>query len=149
MGLPAAFFAASAAMSGLGSFQQSRQAAQVADFNAEVAAVNAVSEREWAAAEEARTRREAGQRRGTSVARMGASGLVAQEGSFGDVLSDEAIESELEALTIRAQGEQRARGFEAQQAGQRLSARHTRRSAPLSALGAAARAGGPFIASKL
>lgn len=129
-------------------FQQEQQTAQVADFNAQVAAQNAQAERAFTAAEETRTRREARQLQGQARAAQGASGVVAGEGSFADVRADDVIEAELEALTVRAMGERRARAFESQGAAQSLQSSQARRRAPLSALASAARIGGPFLASR-
>lgn len=135
----------SAVLGGVSAFQQEQQAADVADFNAQVAATNAQTERSFAEAEETRSRRESRRRQGSARAAMGASGVVADLGSFADLQADDAMEAELDALTVRALGEQRARGFESQGAAQSLQASQARTRAPLSALASAARTGAPAL----
>lgn len=139
---------AAASVSALGSLQQSAQAEAIADYNAKVAANNAIQERAWAAAEADRQRSAAARQRATLAATTAASGVSVGSGSILDVLSDDAIRAELDALTIVSQGESRARGFQSQENQFRMEARNTRNSAFTSAIGAGMRGGGSALAGR-
>lgn len=83
------------------------------DYNAALYAQNAEVTRQRAAADEARQRRLATQRMGANVAAAGASGLQLN-GSALDVLESNAAQEELDALTIRWNGQTAAGGLESQ-----------------------------------
>lgn len=132
---------------------QAEQAAQVSEYNARVAEINALNERQFAVAEMDRMRQEARRREGAARARAGASGVEVDRGSLLDVLSDEAISSELDTLLVGVPRETRARAAEAQAAGFRMQgqghlmqasqarASASARSSPLSVLTAGLRTG--------
>ena len=95
----------------LGSIQQGNAAKQAANFNAQVANNNAIAARQNAAANAKRLEREARLRAGANIAASGASG-VQVSGSVMDLLEDNAMEEELDRLTILHQGELQASGLE-------------------------------------
>ena len=101
----------STAMSAMGSMQQGNAAKQSANFNAAVARNNAIASRQNARANAKRLQREARQRAGTNRANAAASGIYG--GSVFDLLEDNAMEEELDRLTIIHQGELQASGLEA------------------------------------
>jgi hypothetical protein len=78
---------------------------QTERYNRQVAERNATISRQQAAVSEAAARRDGRRALGKIEAGYGASGVVGNEGSALDVLEDSAIESELDALTIRYNGE--------------------------------------------
>lgn len=120
--------------SALSSFADSQAQASVMRYNAQVAEANALSQRQWAE-HEAQQVQEAGRRqRARMLAAQGASGVATGTGSFADVLTDDVIAAEMEALSVRLQGEQRGRFYDAEAGGLRAQARHTSRMAPVSAL---------------
>lgn len=125
-----------AGVGALSSLQKSSQAAAVADYNARVAENNAISERAFAEADAARAREAGARQRAKLRAAAGASGVDTGTGSILDVLSDDAVEAELDALNIKAQGESRAVAHEAQATRYKMEAKNTRSSAFLSAIGA-------------
>jgi len=98
--------AASVAISATSAVAQGVQASKTAKYNAKVGEIKATAARADAAENERRFRR-------TTAQRMGA--LRAgrpTEGSALDIVADSAIEEELQALTIRHQGELQAAGLE-------------------------------------
>lgn len=139
---------AAASVSALGSLQQSAQAEATANYNAKVAANNAIQERAWAAVEADRQRSAAARQRAALTAATAASGVSIGSGSVLDVLSDDAIRAELDALTTVGQGESRARGFQSQGNQFRMEASNIRNSAFTSAIGAGMRGGGSTIAGR-
>lgn len=90
-------------LGGVAALQQGR-------FAAEVARANAQAARQQAAAEEIRVRRERVRRIGATRAAFGAAG-VTLEGSPLDVLAEQALEAEEDALLVRFGGRVRARQF--------------------------------------
>ena len=102
---------AGAALSAAGAVQQGNAAKQSAKFNAAVANNNAIASRQNASANAKRQAREARQRAGTNRASAAASGVYG--GSAFDLLEDNAMEEELDRLTIIHQGELQAQGLEA------------------------------------
>jgi hypothetical protein len=83
------------------------------DYNAALYAQNAEVTRQRAAADESRQRRLATQRMGANAAAAGASG-VGFSGSVLDILESNAAQEELDALTIRWNGQTAASGLESQ-----------------------------------
>lgn len=102
---------AGAAISAMGAIQQGNAAKGAAKFNAQVANNNAIASRQNAKAGAKRQAREARLRAGTNRANAAASGTYG--GSALDLLEDNAIEEELDRLTIIHQGELQAAGLEA------------------------------------
>lgn len=125
-----------AGVGALSSLQQSSQAKKTAEYNAAVAQSNAAQAQAFADADAARARDEAARKQGAMRAKAAASGVDTGTGSVLDVLSDEALQNELDALNIEAKGAAEARSFNMQAEGFRKQARNIKRAAPLSALGA-------------
>ena len=124
-----------AGINAAGSLSSSSQAARVADANAETARQNAEQDRLFAAEDAVRQRREGARRIGEIRAKGGASGVDVGTGSILDVITDDALETELSALDIVARSETRARASDRQGDMFSLEAKNTRRSAVISALG--------------
>lgn len=98
-----------------GSVMQGFAAKQQAEYNASVAEAHAAAARAQAALDESTSRKKSAMLLGTIRARAAANtGEVS--GSALDVLADSAAEAELEALTLRYQGEVRARAMESEAA---------------------------------
>ena len=108
--------AGAGALSAFTDYQSQRQAAATARYNAEVAEQSAASQRQWAQAETARAREASRRQLARMRAAQGASGVETGAGSFGDVLADDAMVGELEALSVLYEGESRARQFDNQAA---------------------------------
>jgi hypothetical protein len=129
--LPVIAAVASIAGTGLaavGAIQQGNAARAAATYNAAVAENNAIVARQNAKlalsesnAEEQGVRRRTAQQLGTAGAAIGASGIT-QEGSALDVLEETVALGELDALTVRWQGDLKARNFEQQARGYQSSA---------------------------
>lgn len=132
MALKAALPFISAGLSAVGAFQQSQQASATANYNARVAEANAVSTRQWAEYEASRVQQAGKTQRARMLAAQGASGVATGTGSFLDVLTSDAIENELDALSMRLQGQQRGQFYDAQGAGYRMQASQARSSMPFS-----------------
>jgi hypothetical protein len=110
----------SGAMSAIGAIQQGqaqadsqRAQAQANEYNAIVARNNAVVAQEQSNAKEEAQRRHFGELQGQARAGIAQSG-TGFDGSNADILKQNAINNELDALTIRYQGENQAKGLVAQ-----------------------------------
>lgn len=115
-----ALLIASTAMAALGSIKQgqaqsaSAQAqAQAQEFNATMARNNAQMASEQANAAEEQQRRKFDALQGQAIAGIAQSG-TGFDGSNADILKQNAISNELDALTIRYQGQNQAKGLMAQ-----------------------------------
>lgn len=97
-------------ISAVGAVSQASAAAKAADYNAKVAEKNAAIAKQNALADEQAKRRETQSILGRSRAAIGASGL-AVVGTPLDVLSETAALGELDALTIRYNGENNAQSY--------------------------------------
>ena len=106
-------FLLSAAVGALGAIQQARSSAAASEFNAQVADNNAITAEQNAAADERQQRRTASREAASSRARIGAAG-VSLEGSPLDVLEDQALEAELDALNLRYGGKLQASNYRSQ-----------------------------------
>lgn len=120
---------ASTVMSAIGAIQQSNaQAAsyksqqQATDYNAAVMEQNAGIERQQANAREEAQRREARQILGSQRAAFAQAG-TGLGGSAADVMEQSATNAELDALTLRYEGDMRARGLMAQAEGEKYQSR--------------------------
>jgi len=125
MGDPVSIGLAVAGMmsSTIGAIKKGQAATNAANFNAQVAASNAVASRQQAAESETRARR-------LGRKRLGA---VRLRGLSLDVREDAAREEELAALSIRHSGEVQAAGFSQTAGLDRLRGRTARSTARLSA----------------
>ena len=120
IGLMGILSAASTAVSVIGAMQQGQAQsasanaqAQAQDYNATVARNNAKVVSEQANAQEEAQRRHFAVLQGQAVAGIAQSG-TGFDGSNADLLKQNAIANELDALTIRYQGENQAKGLMAQ-----------------------------------
>lgn len=111
---------ASAAISAIGSIKQAqaqaasyRAQAQANDYNATVAKNNAVVANQQASAAEEQQRRRFSMLQGQAAAGAAQSG-AGMDGSNADVLEQNALFNELDALTIRYEGQNKAKSLEAQ-----------------------------------
>lgn len=137
---------ASTVFSALGAINQSNaQAAsyqsqrQATDYNATVLDQNAGIERQQANAREEAQRRDARRILGSQRAALSQAG-TGMGGSAADVMAQSAADAELDALTLRYEGDMRARGLIAQAEGERYQGRVAGANA------SAARSAGPMNA---
>lgn len=126
---------AAAALKTIGSLQQSqaasagyKAAAKANQYNAVVAQENARAALEQANAREEGQRRQFGQLQGQARAAAAQSG-AGLGGSNADVLRQNAVNNELDALTIRYQGQMESRGLESQAQQELYQATANRRNA--------------------
>ena len=114
---------AAATASGVASYQQSKAAEASAEYEAEVAELNARNARAEAGEAEEQ------QRRGARAALANMRGAAAERGidfaqsSAWDLYRQSAMDAEFDALTIRRKGEVEARGLMAQADGSRFAAK--------------------------
>ncbi len=120
---------ASTVMSAISAIQQanSQSAAyksqqQAADYNAAILTQNAASERAAANQREEAQRREARQILGSQRASFAQAG-TGLSGSAADVMAESATNAELDALTLRYEGDMRARGLLAEAEGEKFQGR--------------------------
>lgn len=138
--------AGSAVLNAVGTFQQGRARADASEFNAQIAEQNAALARQQGAENADRTRREGRRRAGAIRAAFGASG-VSLEGSPIDVLTDQAVENELDALTAENQGLLQSTAFQNTASLDRANARNSRTGAIIGA-GASLLSGASQIGSR-
>ena len=100
-------------LSAAGSIAGGVAAKRQSDFESDVLKQNAIAEQERSAAEEQRLRRDQSKQAGRTRAAFGASG-VRLEGTPLDVLADDAMIAEENALLTRFGGDTRAAGLRAQ-----------------------------------
>lgn len=104
-----------AAVSAAASANAQRQSAKAqqaaADYNARVMEQNAATERQQANAREEMQRRQARQVLGEQAAGLAQAGIGLGSGSALDVMQQSATNAELDALSIRYEGDLRARGL--------------------------------------
>lgn len=105
---------ASTAVSASASMQQAEDARNLSAYNAKVREYQATDTMDRAAVEEQKQREKARQFAGSQRASMGASGVLADTGSFGDVLAQTASMGERDALTIRNNAMRAAWGYRTQ-----------------------------------
>lgn len=107
--------------------------ARAAEYNAQIERLNATIARQNAAEAERRFRRMSKKRMGSMRAARGASGL-ALDGSALDAMADSAMQEELDALTVRYQGEMQARTHEANARMAEMEAKSARASGAFNAI---------------
>lgn len=115
----AAFSAISAGVTAIGQIQASKVAEAQADYDAKVAANNAILARREAEdakrrgeIEEEERRKEGRLELGKFRAEAASRGVLVDEGSAADITADIAEQTELDALTIRANAERERLSFE-------------------------------------
>lgn len=105
---------AGSAMTAYGQIQQGRAAEKAAEYNAEVANLQAKDAVNRGNIEAEKQRLKAQQVAGAQRAAMGASGAQVDSGSFADILVDTATTGEKDAQTIRTNAMRQAWGLETQ-----------------------------------
>ena len=105
---------AGSAMTAYGQIQQGRAAEKAAEYNAEVANIQAKDAINRGNIEAEKQSLKAQQVAGAQRAAMGASGAQVDSGSFADILLDTATTGEKDAQTIRTNAMRQAWGLESQ-----------------------------------
>lgn len=95
-----------------GQIQQGQAAKRSADYNAAISRQNAETTRQQTEARKETQDRERRLRLGANIASGGASGVGSE--AFGDVMASNAMQEELDLLTLESEGLLQARDFEAQ-----------------------------------
>ena len=121
---PLALMIAGTAVAAVGTLAAASNSAAAHRYNADMAKQNAVLARQAAAEREARFRRESRQRMGAMRAGFAGQGLLT--GSAIDALADSAAQEELEALSIRYEGELQARGYTSRATTERTASSNAR-----------------------
>ena len=121
-----ALIIASTAVSAIGAIQQGKSAQSAANANAANLEQNAGIERSQANQREEAKRREARMVLGTQRAALAESG-GGMGGSAADVMRQSSINAELDALTLRYEGDLRARGLEAEAQQERFAGKVAKR----------------------
>lgn len=129
-----ALIIAGTAMQAIGAIQQGNAARGAANYNAAMLDQNAATERQQAGAREDAQRRRAAQVLGSQRAAFAQSG-GGMGGSAADVMQQSAINAELDALTLRYEGDLRARGMESQAVGERFAGKQAQRQGYMQAVG--------------
>lgn len=117
---------ASTAIQALGAIQQGKEAQSAKDRNAQVMETNAANERSASNQREEAQRRQARMVLGQQRAAFAQSG-TGIEGSAADVMQQSAADAELDALTMRYEGDMRASGLMAQAEMERYEGRQARK----------------------
>lgn len=129
-----AMIIASTAIQALGAIQQGKAAQSAANYNAQVMETNAANERSASNQREEAQRRQARMVLGQQRAAFAQSG-TGLEGSAADVMQQSAADAELDALTMRYEGDMRASGLMAQAGMERYEGRQARKAGNAQALG--------------
>lgn len=147
----AGLMATSAGVSAVGALQQGRaqsaqykSAANAAEYNAIVAKQNEEVALGQANVAEEQQRRKFRSMQAEAIAGMAQTG-TALDGSNADVLKQSALANELDALTIRYEGQMKARGLMAQSELDRMSARASRSAASSAVTGSFLNAGASLL----
>ena len=125
---------AATAVKALGAIQQGNAAKGAANYNAGILEQNAANERQQAGAREDAQRRRAAMVLGTQRAAFAQSG-GGMGGSAADVMEQSAINAELDALTLRYEGDLRARGMQAEATSERFAGKQAQRAGYFQAAG--------------
>jgi hypothetical protein len=126
----------SAAIGAAGAIQQSNAANAAAKFNAQMADREAQIRQQNAKVQEERFRREFERLQGRARAQIGMSGVSSTEGSPLDILEMNAMEAELDALTIRHNASLSAESLTLSGALQRMQGRAAKQAGMFNAAGA-------------
>lgn len=137
---------ASTAMQALGQIQQGQAANAAAKYNASILEQNARVERQQAMQREEQQRRQAGQILGQQRAAYAQAG-GGMGGSALDVATQSGRDAELDALTLRYEGELRARGLETSAAMERFAGQQARTHGYMSSAGTILGGVGDYMSS--
>lgn len=124
-----------AGVQAMGAMAQANAQASAAEYNAKVAERNATIAKQNAVQEEATKRRETRKVLGSQAAAVGASGL-AMQGSPLDVLGETAAMGELDALTIRYNGDNNTESYRQDAQLERMKAKNARTAGAIGAASA-------------
>ena len=138
---------AATATKAIGSIQQGNAAKKSADFNATMLEQGAAVERQQTAAREDAKRREARMVLGSQRAAFAQSG-GGLEGSAADVMQQSAINAELDALTLRYEGDLRARGMQAESTSERFAGKQAQRQGYFAAAGSILGGSGQYMGAQ-
>ena len=128
---------ASAALSGINTFSEYKWNSAIANYNAKIDDFKARQAEYKATVEEDKYRRNFGRFKGAANAAR-AKNNVEDSGSSSWIAQDNAVTAEVDALTIRYNGQLEKLGFQQSAAYNRAMATMYRRRAPLAAMSAAA-----------
>lgn len=149
--MEAMIIAAATSVKALGALQQGRAAsaqrqgeAHAYDYNAAVSRNNADVALQQSSAAEEQQRRQARDLEGKAIAAAAESG-AGLDGSNGDVIRQSAVAAELDALTIRYEGQMKARGLMAQAELDSMQAQASRSAAKSAMKGAYLSAGAELL----
>ena len=139
-----ALMIASTAMNAIGAIQQGNAARASAEYNAKILEQNAVVERQQASAREEAQRRQSRQVLGQQRAAFAQSG-GGMGGSAADVMEQSGIMAELDALTLRYEGDLRARGMEVSASQERFAGKQAQRQGYFAAAGSILAGAGDYM----
>jgi hypothetical protein len=108
---------AGAVLSTVGAIQSGQQAKATAEYNSDVARMQALDARRRGSQAEGEHRQRVQQFMGAQRAQMGGSGAVVDQGSFGDVLAQTAEFGERDAQRLRSNAERQAWGLQSEAEG--------------------------------
>lgn len=116
-------------------YQQGQYAEKMGEYNAKVSEMKAADAIKQGGMAEEQQRARVRQVMGAQRAEMGASGMQADTGSFGDILADTAKYGELDALTARSNAMRQAWGFQQEAEGSRSEGLMASRAGKMNAFG--------------
>lgn len=129
-----ALIIAGTAVKAIGAIQQGAAAESAANYNAAMMERDAVSERQLASEREAAKRRETTAILASQRAAFAQSG-GGMGGSAADVMRQSGINAELDALTLRYEGDMRARGLESGAVSERYAGKQAKTQSYFNAAG--------------
>lgn len=132
--IPLMAMGGSVGLQAAGALMQGQAARNSAEYNATMMDQAATVERQQTSAREDAQRRQARMVLGQQRAALAQSG-GGMGGSAADIMQQSAMNAELDALTLRYEGELRARGLNAQAEGERYMGRQAQRASYFSAAG--------------
>lgn len=142
-----ALIIAGTAARAIGAIQQGSAARAAGDYNATMLEQSAAVERQQTAAREDAKRREARMVMGSQRAAFAQSG-GGMGGSAADVMQQSAINAELDALTLRYEGDLRARGMQTEAASERFAGRQAQRQGYFGAAGSILSGAGQYMGAQ-
>lgn len=148
VGTMATISAVGTGISAYSAYQQGQTAKDVANYNAQVADYQAKDTIARGGIAEDQQRQKTRQIMGAQRAQMGASGAVADSGSFGDILTNSAQFGEMDALTIRNNAMRQAWGSSTQAANDRFQGEAAARAGTMNAVGTVLGGAGDIYMSK-
>jgi hypothetical protein len=142
-----ALIIAAAATKAVGAIQQGNAAKAAGDYNAAMLEQGATAERQQTSAREDAKRREARMVMGAQRAAFAQSG-GGLGGSAADVMQQSSINAELDALTLRYEGDLRARGMQAEATSERFAGKQAQRQGYFAAAGSILGGSGEYMGAQ-